>query len=41
MFDFYERNNKQIYNLSVSYSLQMVLNNTLHIAVYLSSIAMG
>ena len=41
MFNFYERNNMQIYNLNVPYSLQMVLNNKLHIAIYLFSIAMG
>ena len=39
MFNFYERNNMQIYNMNVSYGLQIVLNNTLHIAIYLFSIA--
>ena len=41
MLHFYERNYMQISYLNVPYSLQMVLNNTLHTAIYLSSIATG
>ena len=37
MLDLYEHNNMQVYHLNGPYSLQMVLNNTLHIAIYLSS----